>query len=637
MTVAGADTVQINAATKVASLLPVPETAPLLAAAAWPVRSGAVPPLADRFSPRTETAPDLKLALQGGSAIALSPRLGLREPGLDHDWLRCGGKTQLAVAYAESLWRDRAIDLLVWIDGSSTASILSGYAAAANAVTEAPTPGGAESVAASFLSWLGKTDRRWLLVLDDVPDSSVLHGWWPAGPTGQVIVTTQRDEPMARLQDVAMLEIGPFSRREAMSYLVGRLSDHPDQRRGVIDLVDDLDCQPLALAQATAVIASSWMTSVDYREQFRRRSAALGSPGAEPLPAASVTWTLSLETADQLMPGGSAEPCLALAAMLDGHGIPATVFTAPAACSYVAGGVAAPGALERVQETLAVLDEVVLISLDRRSEPPIVRMNQALGRAVRAGLPPEKRDQAARAAAAALLESWPSPEPDPSFAQSLRSSAVALRRATGALLLAEGSHPLLLRAGQSLAEASLTGPAVDYWTELASVANGIFGPGHPESIASIDRLAGAFVEAGRLSEAVACYQRAVADCEAAHGPYHSGTLTVRVRLGSLLAKVRQLEEANVVLSAAMADSDRAYGPGHHERASIRCEAAAGYQAAAADRGSQTVPARPQRSGTLTRRATSGHDGDEAAAGRCLPGGWPDQGSVHAVPAADRGP
>ena len=147
MTVAGADTVQINAATKVASLLPVPETAPLLAAAAWPVRSGAVPPLADRLSPRTETAPDLKLALQGGSAIALSPRLGLREPGLDHDWLRCGGKTQLAVAYAESLWRDRAIDLLVWIDGSSTASILSGYAAAANAVTEAPTPGGAESVA----------------------------------------------------------------------------------------------------------------------------------------------------------------------------------------------------------------------------------------------------------------------------------------------------------------------------------------------------------------------------------------------------------------------------------------------------------------------------------------------------------
>ena len=183
-----------------------------------------------------------------------------------------------------------------------------------------------------------------------------------------------------------MLEIGPFSRREAMSYLVGRLSDHPDQRRGVIDLVDDLDCQPLALAQATAVIASSWMTSVDYREQFRRRSAALGSPGAEPLPAASVTWTLSLETADQLMPGGSAEPCLALAAMLDGHGIPATVF-AGAACSYVAGGVAAPGALERVQETLAVLDEVVLISLDRRSEPPIVRMNQALGQADRAGLP----------------------------------------------------------------------------------------------------------------------------------------------------------------------------------------------------------------------------------------------------------
>lgn len=73
---------------------------------------------------------------------------------------------------------------MIWIDASSTASILSGYVAAAQALTGTRVPGIAESVAASFLSWLRETDRRWLIVLDDVPDGSVLQGLWPAGPAG---------------------------------------------------------------------------------------------------------------------------------------------------------------------------------------------------------------------------------------------------------------------------------------------------------------------------------------------------------------------------------------------------------------------------------------------------------------------
>jgi len=46
------------------------------------------------------------------------------------DWPRSSGKTQLAVAFAESLWQSRELDLLVWIQATSRASVLSGYAAA---------------------------------------------------------------------------------------------------------------------------------------------------------------------------------------------------------------------------------------------------------------------------------------------------------------------------------------------------------------------------------------------------------------------------------------------------------------------------------------------------------------------------
>jgi tetratricopeptide (TPR) repeat protein len=571
--------VQINAETGV-DRPALPPAGPLPVTAEWPVRCGTVPPLADRFSTRPESAPDLGKALERGAAVALTSRARRLGAGSSHDWLRCSGKTQLAAFYAESQWRARALDLLVWIDGSSTASILSGYVAAADALSGTRMPGLAESVAASFLGWLSETDRRWLIVLDDVPDSAFLQGLWPTGSSGRVVVTTPSRQALVGLPNVLALELGQFSKREAMSYLVGRLSSDPDQRRGAIDLLDDLDCQPLALAQATATVGSSWMTCGDYRDQFYLRSSVLSSPDAAPLPAAGVTWTLSVDHSDQLLPDGSAQRCLAIAALLDGHGIPANVFAAPAACSYITGSAAAtPHAAERAQAALNVLDQADLIGLDGSSEPPIVRMNPVLQRAVRGAMSAEMVEQAANAAAAALLESWPAPEPAGWLGQSLRASAASLRRATGGLLWTGGCHPLLLRAGQSLDDASLTGPAVDYWAELTAIGDQVFGPGHPESMVTVERLASAFVAAGRVAEAVAWYQRVMAEWGKAYGPDHPRTLAARVRLGRVLVTAGLFDEAIQVLTAALNDAERAYGPGHPECVIIRDEVAAGYRAA----------------------------------------------------------
>ncbi len=256
-----------------------PLQASLQASAQWPVRSGLVPALADRFSTRPESGPDLKIALGRTGAIVLAPRARRVGAGSSQDWLRCSGKTQLAAFFAESQWRAGALDLLVWVDASSAASILADYVDAAAVVTGTRSACDAETVAAGFLGWLAQTDRRWLVVLDDVTDPDSLSGRWPTGPAGQVIMTTASPQAVSSAPDAMVLEIGQFSRREAMSYLVGRLSADPDQRRGAIDLIEDLDCQPLALAQATATIASSWLTCVDYREHYFRRAAVLTPPG----------------------------------------------------------------------------------------------------------------------------------------------------------------------------------------------------------------------------------------------------------------------------------------------------------------------------------------------------------------------
>jgi hypothetical protein len=248
-------------------------------------------------------------------------------PGPPHDLPGGTGKTQLAAFAAESLWRARQVELLVWVTATSRASVLAGYAQAFAEMVGSGPAGGAETVAGRFLAWLGQTSQPWLVVLDDVADAAALDGLWPAGPAGQVLVTSPDASAPAGIGDPHIFPVGVFSSHEALTYLMGRLSTDPDQRVGAVDLLEDLGRDPIALAQASAAIASSGITCRDYRDLFaRRREQIAGALGIQPA-AKAVTWTLSVEQADQLAPGGMAQSCLALAVLLDGHGIPGAVPT----------------------------------------------------------------------------------------------------------------------------------------------------------------------------------------------------------------------------------------------------------------------------------------------------------------------
>jgi tetratricopeptide (TPR) repeat protein len=545
----------------------------------WPVRSGAVPALADGFRGRPETAPALGATLLPGTAVALVPGRVAAEGS--RDWLGSCGKTQLAVSFAESLWHSRELDLLVWIVATSRASVLSGYVEAAVAAMGADPASDAESVAARFAGWLGQTGRPWLVVLDDLSDPADLDGLWPAGPAGRVLITTTNSAPASGERSLfskhgALVHpVGVFSSREALSYLMGRLNADPDQRLGAIDLVKDLRCEPLALAQASAVIASSALSCRDYRAYFAPRREQMAEPGA-----AAVTWTFSVEQADRLWPGGGAQSMLALAALLDGHGIPAAVFSTPAACEYLAGdGAGRPAQPEHARGALLASERAGLLSVDGAGTPPVVRMSPVVAAAVRAAMPDGMRNRAARAAADALLEVWPADDQQAWLAAGLRSSAASLQQAAGDLLWAGGCHRLLLRAGQSLDSARLTGPAIAYWRELAAVSDRILGPGHPDTLAAGQRLADAYLTAGRAAEAVSWFQWVLADRARALGPDHPATIAARRNLGHSAMAAGQLSDAISTLNDSVGDYERTLGTEHPDTLAARDELAAAYYAA----------------------------------------------------------
>src|SRR5262249_23097500 len=147
-------------------------------------------------------------------------------------------------------------------------------------------------------------------------------------------------------------------------------------------------------------------------------------------------------------------------------------------------------------------ERVGLLTVAPATAPPTVRISPVLQAALRAAMPDGMLDRAARVAADALLQAWPEGELPGWPSSGLRSCTAALRQVTGPRLWAGGCHPVLLRAGDSLDRARLTGPAADHWSDLATTSEQLLGVGHPDTMLAGQRLAEALLAAGRPGDAV---------------------------------------------------------------------------------------------------------------------------------------
>ena len=542
-------------------------------------RVGDMPPLAEGFSDRPDTARGILDALVPGSTIALVPGTEFAEG--KQNWLGASGKTQIAAMLAETLWRSGAVDMVVWITATSRSAVLSGYVEAWVAASGIEPTGTAESIAAQFVSWLAQTSRPWLVVLDDLPNVDELDGLWPEGPAGRLLITSTQSTVAAGRRRTRAFPVGFFSVREALGCLTERLSVNPAQRQGAIDLIEALGREPLALAQAAAVIANSALACHDYRDYFVRRRQQIGVAAGEVPSAASVTWTLSLGQAEQLLPGQSVRLMLVLIALLDGHEIPGALFNTQSVSIYLGGpadGFGTPVDPKPAWDALLIIERAGLISINRAEAPPTIQMSPVVQAAIRLAAPAAFHDRAARTAANALLEAWPVDEPHPWTAAVLRANAGSLQSAATDLLWAEGCHPLLLRAGRSLDIARLAGPAVEYWREMAVSCDNKLPPGHPDALVVAAQLAGAYLTAGYGAEAVAWYQRVLAERSLDLAPGHPAIIAARVSLADALIVAGEPGDAVTILRRAVAESEQFRGPGHPDTLAVRDELARAHEA-----------------------------------------------------------
>ena len=586
---------------------------------AWPAVLGDVPPLAPAFSSRPETGPGLVAELRPGQVTVLAAAPG--PDGSGRPSAGGEGKTQLAAALARSLWQAGSVDLLVWLTAASRDAILAGYARGLVAVGVGDTHCDAGTAAARFMAWLAGTGRPWLVVLDDLTDPADAAGLLPTGPSGSVLITTRLEPAALAGPGRRVIPVGPFSRREALGYLTTALSDYPDQRIEALDLAEDLQCLPLSLGLAAAVIIDRGLDCRGFRARFAERRIRQARPDGDDTDAAALTVSVGLDFLDQLPPAGLARGVLALACVLDPAGIPVSVLTGPAAVTFMTGERAGEAGVQLARTALTSLARLGLVMIDSGSAERTIRVHPVIGGIIRQLLPPPVFGEVARAAADALLEAWPQLDPAPALTLALRDNTASLLRCTGDLLWGPKAHPLLMRAGDSLERGGLTGPAVHYWENMIKVSDRLLGPSHPQSLAARDRLAGAqekaglasdaissrkrsleerermlgpghpdsltcrshlahaYLAAGQVTEAIPLYEQALAGREWALGPQHPDTLTARHDLASAYSSAGRLADATAIFERSLADQERALGPDHPDTLTARNSLAAAYRSA----------------------------------------------------------
>src|SRR5260221_469602 len=603
-----------------------------LLAVSWPVCSGSPPAITDFFSPRPETG----YGLDAGLGDIVQRSLGEQQALTVLVGPSGFGKTHLAAAVLRAATRLGRTDLQVWVNASSPSAVVMGYARAAEDISLTDRGVLPDAAAARFLDWLGRTDERWLVVLGNVTASGGLRGLWPAGLSGQTIVTCHPSADMSEVTDLGprICRIGEFSPREALGYLTARLYDEAGKRVEAVDLAADLGYMPLALALATTTIASTALDCRQYRIRFAsRRQELLGRAAGGQVSPAEVAWSLAVDRADQYPPAGLARPLLALAGLAgdllwlpEPHpvlikagqslndaglaGAAVAYWKSMLAASSRALGPEHPRTLEirdllaGACETAGRLDEareLILMSLAEREQvqgpehPDALTTRAALARIYRAA---GRYDAAIDTYARVVSDrEWVvgRDHADTLGARSqLANTYLMAGQAEQAIALYQRNladweqalgpehHDVLneyMNLGRAFQVAGRLDEDIAIFSRVRKIRESGLGQDPPDTVIAAGQLAHAYKTAGRLKEAISLYRQVLASREGVVGADHPDTLVALGNLASSYHSAHRMKDAIPLYERLVADRERVQGPDHRDTLTARANLAGAYHSA----------------------------------------------------------
>jgi tetratricopeptide (TPR) repeat protein len=506
------------------------------------------------FLGRDELLERLHAQLQAGQTTALSqpPPTGqaLAQSPQAISGLGGIGKTQLAIEYAYRYAHD--YEAVLWAPAENKESLISSYSALA-ALLKLPEQqaGDQEITIAAVKRWL-QTHQKWLLILDNADDVTLLPAFLPPVPGGHILLTT-RAYDMQRLATRLEVETLPTEqgallllRRAALLPPDGELTQAPaDEQRLARKLTEELGGLPLALDQAGAYLEATGMSLDEYQRIYQthrqtllneRRSLVKDHP--EPV---ATTWSLSFEHVEEKSP--AAADLLRLCAYLAPDAIPETILTKGA---EHLGDQLAPVAADAFlfSQATEALRAYSLLARDPRTKMLTVhRLVQAV---TQDSLPTDAAQQWKQRAVLAVSAARPD-------VQDVKQWPACERWLPHALLCADWIEQeqissqeaalLLNEAGYYLKERGRYREAEPLYQRALEIKEQQLGAQHPHTAGSLNNLASLYHAQGNYELAEPLLRRAISILEQTLGDEHPNTQTGRRNYVGLLRAMGREEEA----------------------------------------------------------------------------------------------
>jgi tetratricopeptide (TPR) repeat protein len=485
-------------------------------------------------------------------------------------------KSQIALEYACRRHEKSSDISIFWIHASNALRFEQDYLQIG---INAKLPGvndPKEEIKQLVKNWLcSKESGTWLMIIDNADDSDMFFGakgtgssslgskrlseFLPQGLNGSIILTTRNKKAGVKFATAkGVIDLPKMDPVDADELLKVRLGEDISDQDGRTELLELLEYLPLAISQAGSYISENSISISEYLQMYNESEASrieLLSEDFEDLARDSdtknpiaTTWAISF---DQIRQSDVlAANMLSFMACLDRQGIPRALL--PSAESSV-----------RLSNSLGLLKAYSLITASQSGL--VFDMHQLVYLATRNWLRLNCAfEEWAESCLKQVLEKFPSGEYGtldtcdlylPHAQAVLSYERLSPANDVSRSWLAHKVSRYLQNRGFFYAAEPLAEQAVR-WREKA------LGPEHPDTLVSVDNLAGVLRDQGKYEAAEAMNRQVLEGCEKALGPEHRSTLASMNNLAQVLQYQGRYEAAEAMFRRVLEGDKKALGPEH---------------------------------------------------------------------------
>ncbi|KAI0469332.1 hypothetical protein F4859DRAFT_523125 [Xylaria cf. heliscus] len=184
------------------------------------------------------------------------------------------GKTQVARQFAETHMAH--FKSILWLFADSEYKILDGFAAHAlylGLVEKSASPNWVKEAKDALWEWYRKTDQPWLVIFDNAVDQKLINSWWPYGPAGSILITT--NDPAFGSNNVAGdgAELDELDSESGVKMVLNQITrfaqghDKDLAKAEALKLVESFGHLPLAIQTAVGIINDSSRTLAQWNRR----------------------------------------------------------------------------------------------------------------------------------------------------------------------------------------------------------------------------------------------------------------------------------------------------------------------------------------------------------------------------------